>query len=284
MIGDLAGRVAFITGGSSGVGLGVARACREAGMKVAFTYRSPDHRDEALEQLGAPAKDLAAIRLEVEDREAWPDRIRWLQERFGPPDLLVANAGMGTNVPASLARFEDWDSCLNTNLQGTINTIVNVLPAMLAGKKGGQIVITASMSGLIPGGRSGVYSTSKFALVGLAESLRVELVDHGIGVSAFCPGLVRSRIGLPNREGAAPHQTGMDPLECGRLVLQGVIRNDLYILTHPEFREGVEERSQTLRMSFPLLTEAQPWWAVETNVVRCPIYEAELAKLRRRDQ
>jgi NAD(P)-dependent dehydrogenase (short-subunit alcohol dehydrogenase family) len=276
---DLTGRVAFITGGSSGIGLGLVRACREAGMKVAFTYRTELHRDEALSKLGGGGDELLPLFQEVEDRQGWPATVTAVQQKLGTPFLLAANAGVGSNTPASRATLAEWDACLSTNLGGVINTLTFTLPAMLAQGEG-HIVLTASMSGLFPGGKSGVYTTSKFAVVGLAETLRAELAGSGLGVSAFCPGMVKTRIGLPQRVGAPSHQHGMEPLECGRLVLRGVRRNDLYILTHPEFKPGVELRNAALSAAFPEMTEPRSWWPSEENVLSCPIYQNELDKPR----
>lgn len=248
-------------------------------MRVAFTYRSESHLRQALAQLGEPGPNLMAHPLDVEDRQAWVEAVEWLQQGLGIPDLLVVNAGMGTNLRISEATYQDWDNCLAVNLGGAVNTLTSLLPRMLE-KGRGHIVLTASMSGLFPGGLSGLYTTSKFAVVGLAEALRAELADQGIGVSAFCPGIVRgSRIGLPDREGAPPHQVGMDPLNCGRAVLKGVQQNRLYILTHPEFQDGVAERNQALLASFPPPTDPQPWWELEKNVLRCPIHRAETERL-----
>lgn len=259
-------KLAFITGGSSGIGLGIARACREAGLRVVFTYRTEAHREEALALLGPEAE---AIRLEITDRAAVSQVASHIQQRHGPVHLLVNNAGLGLKTPASTASFEDWDRVLSVNLGGVINTLRAFLPLL---SEGAHVVTTASMSGLFPGATSGVYTTSKFAVVGLMEALRAELTPRGIGVSVVCPGMVKSRIGDPRRTGAEPGENGMDPLECGRLVLEGVRRNDLYILTHPEFKEGFAQRCQAVLRAFPETGEPRPWWPLEESVRTSPIY------------
>lgn len=270
------GKVAFITGGSSGVGLGIAQACQERGLRIAWSYRTLAHRDQARRVLGQDSETVLAIPLEVTRPDSVARAVAQVQARWGGIDLLVNNAGIGVKTPASQATLADWQRVLGVNLMGVIHTISECLPGMRSRGAGGHIVTTASMSGLFPGGRSGLYTTSKFAVVGLMESLRVELAPQGIGVSIFCPGMTQSRIGDPDRVGDGEPCPGMDPLACGRQVLAGVDRNALYILTHPEFRPGLAERCQALLQSFPPAGPQQPWWSLEEPVLRCPIYSQAL--------
>ena len=144
---------------------------------------------------------------------------------------------------------------------------------MKSSGRGGHIVITASVSGLFAGAGTGVYVTSKFALVGLAESLRADLRDYGIGVSVLCPGPVQSEL-FESTQQVRPSQyasTGSKPLlppgvlrtqtpifqtaltghEVGKHVLEGVRRNELYILTHPEIRPVLQARAAALLQALP---------------------------------
>ena len=154
-------------------------------------------------------------------------------------------------------------------LGGAVNGIQTFLPRLLAHGEGGHIVNTSSMAGVLPIGGAAIYITAKAALIGLSEALRSELAGEGIGVSAFCPGPVQTNI----REGGRmrPERYGdsgytelereleerpnsplwMDPLECGERVLAGIRRDDLYIFTHREFREGADERFRAMLASFP---------------------------------
>jgi len=147
------------------------------------------------------------------------------------------------------------------------------VPSMIRSGRGGHIVITASVSGLFSGAGVGVYVTTKFALVGLAESLRADLKELGIGVSVLCPGPVKSDL-FESTQQVRPKQfasTGSKPLlppgvertdtpifqtaltgaEVGEYVLEGVRRNDLYILTHPEIRPVLEARAAALLAALP---------------------------------
>lgn len=271
----LAGRTAFISGGSSGIGLGIARACREAGMRVAFTYRRTDHRDAALAALGADAAHVLALALDVTDRGAFSRAADETRRVFGNVHLLVCNAGVGIRAGAAEATFNDWDWGLGVNLGGVVNGVATFLPRLRAHGEGAHIVATASTSGLVAGGKTGVYTTSKFAVLGLMESLRDELDGSNVGVSVFCPGFVRSNllesekmrpaalvdeIAKPSTQPPTDAEAAMlrkfmavamDPADAGRRVLAGVRRNDLYILSHAEFEQPVRERMEALLASFP---------------------------------
>ncbi|HTU65553.1 MAG TPA: SDR family NAD(P)-dependent oxidoreductase [Steroidobacteraceae bacterium] len=277
---DLDGRTAFITGGSSGIGLGIARACLGAGMKVAFTWRRAAHRDEALAELGADPARVLALELDVTDRHGFTRVADEVERAFGPVHLLVCNAGIGIRAGAAEATVNDWDWGLGVNLGGVVNAVTTFLPRLRANapSANGQrahLVATASTSGLVAGGRTGVYTTAKFAVVGMMESLREELEPESIGVSVFCPGFVRSNLLETERlrpaalvdDLAKPSTTpptaaeeamlrkfmavAMDPFEAGQRLLDGVRRNDLYILTHPEFAAAIRERGEALLASVP---------------------------------
>lgn len=272
---EVTGKVALVTGGSSGIGLGLARALRAAGMKVAFTWRREDHRDQALELLGRDDPDVLALRLDVTDREGWAVAADELERAFGPVHLLACNAGVGIRAGAAEATFQDWDWGLGVNLGGVINGISVMLPRMRAHGEGAHLLATCSSSGLAAGGGIGVYITAKFAVMGLMESLRDELAGANVGVSVFCPGFVKSNLLESERmrpadlinEVAKPSTNApsadeealmrkfmavaMDPLQAGRRVLEGIRRNDLYIFTHQEFEQATRERMEALLASFP---------------------------------
>jgi NAD(P)-dependent dehydrogenase (short-subunit alcohol dehydrogenase family) len=272
---EVRGRTAFITGGSSGIGLGLARAFSAAGMKVAFTWRRADHRDEALRLLGDDHHGVLPLELDVTDRAAFARAADAAEDAFGPLHLFAGNAGVGIRAGAAEATFKDWDWGLGVNLGGVINGVVTLLPRMRAHGQGAHLLATSSSSGLLAGGGIGVYVTAKFALLGLMESLREELAQQNVGVSVFCPGFVRSN--LIESEKARPASlvnevekpstrapsaqeevmmrkfmaAAMDPLSAGEQVLAGIRRNDLHIFTHQEFAQPVRERMEALLAAFP---------------------------------
>jgi NAD(P)-dependent dehydrogenase (short-subunit alcohol dehydrogenase family) len=255
---DVEGKVAFITGGGSGIGLGMAKVFTAAGIKVVIADIRSDHLDQALEQIGdAP---VHAVRLDVTDRAAFARAADEVEELFGPVDIVCNNAGINMFAPMELCTYQDWDWILGVNLGGVVNGVQTFVPRLLKRNQGGQIVNTASMASFITGPGAGIYTTSKFAVRGLSECLRWNLAPRNIGVSVLCPGLVNSNIHESERIRPAHlasdtgpvdeafmkklpdmHKAGMDPVEVGRKVLEGIKRNDLYIFPHPEFREELRE-------------------------------------------
>lgn len=295
---NLKGKVAFITGGSSGVGLGLARACMEEDMKVVISYMTQAHAEEAREEYFSDYKDsFMAVPLDVTDRVRMVEVADEIEARFGNLHLFINNAGVALGSRVGESSYNDWDFLMGVNLGGVINGVYTFVPRIRAHGEPAQVVVTSSVNGHMAGGhpdrRGGVYVTTKYAVTGLMEALREELFGTNIGVSIFCPGGVQSRIRESNRnrpehlwdnppedkseeEKARLKQLesqGMDPLECGRLALRGIKRNDLFIFTHPEYAPIVEERLEAVRLSFPT-----PYPPTERR--RPLIYGPEVARLQ----
>jgi NAD(P)-dependent dehydrogenase (short-subunit alcohol dehydrogenase family) len=265
------GKVAFITGGASGIGFGMAQAFLKSGMKVIVADILQERIDEAARILAQSTnQDYHFIKVDVTDRAAMAAAAAEAERVFGKVHVLCNNAGVYGNLPIETASYEDWDWVLGVNLGGVVNGIVSFLPKIIAHGEGGHIVNTSSMAGLIPlpsGG--GLYATSKFAVRGLTDSLRLALGAHNIGVSVLCPGMTRTRIMEAEKHrpahGAAPPTTssrddwqstfdmggGMDPVELGERVLLGIQRNDAYILPHGEFKEEVQGLFDEIIAGFP---------------------------------
>jgi NAD(P)-dependent dehydrogenase (short-subunit alcohol dehydrogenase family) len=184
--------------------------------------------------------------------------------------LLAANAGIAMSGEIAVAGYDDWDWGLGVLLGGVINTIQSFLPHLLGHGEGAQIVATASTSGVLPVSGAVIYNTAKAAVITLCESIREELGEQNVGVSACCPGPVQTSIRETGRLRPQRYRDGsgfreleerleqrpnsplwMDPFECGERMLRGVRANDLYIFTHPEFRDGVAERFEAILASFP---------------------------------
>ena len=267
MMRNIEGKVAFITGGASGIGLGIARALVNAGMKVMITDIRQDHLDEAVrifKQLGKEDR-IQALKLDVADRNAFALAADETEKIFGKIHLLCNNTGMGIIGPIKITKFGDWDWALSVMIGGVVNGIQIMLPRILKHGEGGHIVTTSSMAGVLPLSRCSIYSTVKGAVVAMCEALRGELAADNIGVSAFCPGPVSTNIseagrnrpeqykensGYAQLEEALEKRPGfvneMSLEECGERVLQGILRNDLFIFTHREFKEGVAERMEAM--------------------------------------
>jgi len=143
---NLAGKTAFVTGGASGIGLGIAKALAGAGMNVVIADIRDDHLAKAGAELGNPMRMLA-LRLDVTDRQDFARAADAAEARFGKIHLLCNNAGVAVVGPTALATYADWDWVMGVNLGGTINGIVTILPRIRRHGEGGHIVNTASMSG-----------------------------------------------------------------------------------------------------------------------------------------
>jgi NAD(P)-dependent dehydrogenase (short-subunit alcohol dehydrogenase family) len=266
---DVRGRTAFITGGANGIGLGIARALVRAGANIVIA----DIREEALAQakadLDADAQ-VETVQLDVTDRAGFARAADAAEARFGKIHMLIGNAGIGVMGPVLDARYDDWDWGMGVNLGGVINGLVTILPRIKAHGEGGQIVTTSSQSALIPVSYSAIYTAAKAAILGISEAIRGELAAENIGVSAFLPGPVQSHIahsgelrpaGYRKDSGYRQREEDLEkrpvsPLwmsadEVGERVLAGIRDNDLYILTHPEFAEGMRTRFDAILASMP---------------------------------
>ena len=189
---DMRDKAAFISGGASGIGLGMCRAFIEAGMKVVIADVRQNALDQAMLSLNSGTENILPIRLDVTDRAAWVRAADEAEQAFGNIYVLCNNAGITIDGPMQQGTYDDWDFCLGVNLGGVINGVMTFMPRMIERGQGGHIVNTSSMGGLIAGAGSGIYSTSKYAVVGLTEELRSDLAQFDIGVSVFCPGPTRT--------------------------------------------------------------------------------------------
>ncbi|MEI9989217.1 MAG: SDR family NAD(P)-dependent oxidoreductase [Rhizomicrobium sp.] len=257
---DVEGKTAFITGGASGIGLGMAKVFAAAGMKVVIADIRQDHIDAAMAQFSATNLRVHPIRLDVTDRAALASAADEAERVFGNVHVVCNNAGINLFAPMDECTYEDWDWVMGVNLGGVVNGVRTFVPRIKKHGEGGQVVNTASMAAFITGPAAGIYTASKFAVRGLSESLRWSLAPHNIGVSVLCPGLVNTAIhesdmvrpaSLSRNKGPVDEEfmvhlpdinkAGMDPVEVGEKVLAGIRRNDLHIFPHPEFREELRE-------------------------------------------
>ena len=263
---DLTGRVAFITGGASGIGLGMARAFLEEGMKVSLADWSDEHIAQAKEQL---AGNNAAhfIKANVADRDSLRAAAQETLDAFGRIHVLCNNAGVNGGGTAASEDFDDWDRAIAVNLGGVVNGTKIIVPIIRAQGEGGHVVTTSSMAGVVPLPGLAAYSTAKYAVRGFSESLRMQLAKDGIGVSCLFPGATRTAlVPLPEddperiKEEGAPQflkdlwdamRGAIDPLDTGRAVVSAIKENRFYIFTNREFVEEVKQRHREIEEAFP---------------------------------
>ena len=295
---DLKGKVAYITASSDGIGLGIARAASNAGMKVCIGYRNEERLKAALPLFKDGNAGVFPIKHDVTDRDGWASVLEQIKTKYGKLHLVVNNAGVKTWAQVRAVSAKDWDNAVAVNFTATYNSVAVCLPHMLEHGEGSQIVVTSSMSGLLPGGPLGVYTSTKIAVVGLIEALRVELEGSTVGTSAFCPGgvntdnylgtgednpFLKGRPQPPGPARAKGPPPGMDPLEAGERVMNGVIHNDLFILTHPEYMAGTKQRFDAMLASEPV--EGPPPEArvkMETRVLHDGVYPREIAHRKKK--
>jgi NAD(P)-dependent dehydrogenase (short-subunit alcohol dehydrogenase family) len=266
------GKVAFVTGGVSGIGFGIARAFAAAGMRLALSYRNVDHRDAAARWFADAGFEAPLfVALDVTDRARFADVAAEIEARFGRLDILVNNAGVSVFGPTDTASHADYDWIMGVNFGGVVNGLVALLSLIKRGGAGGHVVNVASMAAYLPGPQAGIYTASKFAVRGLTESLRYNLVPYRIGVSLVCPALVATDAGLSalkrpatfGESGFAPVNEdelrrfagifagGMDPLEVGEKILRGMTENKGLIFTHPEFADDFKDIYETSLAALP---------------------------------
>jgi NAD(P)-dependent dehydrogenase (short-subunit alcohol dehydrogenase family) len=269
---DLEGRTAFVTGGVSGIGLGIAKALARAGCELALSYRNEAHRDAAVAWFRENGfANPLMVRLDVADRDQFAAAADEVEAAFGKVHILVNNAGVSVFGPTDEATYADFDWIMGVNFGGVVNGQVNFIPKIKSHGEGGHIVNVASMAAFISGPQAGIYTASKFAVRGMTECLRYNLAPYDIGVSLMCPGLTRtnawdSALKRPDQFGdsglgevdpealkqfGTAFDLGMDPEEVGEKTVQGIRENKGLILTHPEHGEDIQEIYETTMAALP---------------------------------
>jgi len=262
------GSAALVTGGAQGIGLAIARALLRAGAHVALVDNNDAALSEAKRDLGQFGR-VETFNLDVRDRPGFSRVADQAEALLGPISILCNNAGVGGGDSVEHMSYATWDWVMGINVGGVINGIQTFVPRMIE-RRLGHIVNTASGAGLAVDPAWGIgymYPTSKYAVVGLSESLRVELADCGIGVSVLCPGpvatgiLANSALAHPARSGHLPsgltemnarlHERGLAPERVADMVLQGIRENRPYILTHGMEREAIEARFNSILAAVP---------------------------------
>jgi len=260
---ELTGRLAFITGGASGIGFGMAQAFAAAGMYIAIADIDKRAAEEAAAGLIEAGATAAAVQLDVQDRAAWGPALDEAERQFGALTVFCSNAGVaGSRMPVAQTDPRAWDWTIGINLTGTFNALQAALPRLQASGRPGHIVATASLGGFLVQPGNGTYSASKAAVIALCEALRGELRGTSIDVSVLCPGFVRSKLleanaarlpgvllGPPEPELEAMMQAGTDPVEIGEFVLKGILAGKFWLFPHSELHDFVQARSDEISSS-----------------------------------
>jgi len=270
---EIAGKTAFITGGASGIGFGIAQRLLANGARLVLADIRQDHLDEAKQffEERQEGRNVHTIRLDVSDRKQMEEAAKECEAVMGGPDILVNNAGIDPSGPFEQATYQDWDYGLAINLMGPINGIMAFSPGMRARGRGGHIVNTASLAGLTPmPSFMAIYATAKAAVITLTESIQDTMAKDNIGVTVLMPGPIKSRIhesgqNRPERfrAGSGFRETEdllaqrvvadnwMEPTQVGDMIVDAIRNNRLYVSTHGNWKTNVEERFRALIASMP---------------------------------
>lgn len=207
-------KVAYITGGSKGIGYGVAKVLLESGMRVAVTSRSLKAARAAALTLSKDASRIFVYESDVTSMASEQKAVQAVTDHFGQLDVLVANAGVGHFGPIETLSEEDWKSTIDTNLTGVFNSVKASIEALKKTK--GYIITIASLAGANFFENGAAYNASKFGLVGFTQAIMLDLRKHGIKVSTIMPGSVATEFNnhIPNEADAWKIQ----PEDIGQLV------------------------------------------------------------------
>jgi NAD(P)-dependent dehydrogenase (short-subunit alcohol dehydrogenase family) len=278
---DLAGQTAFVTGAASGIGLGIATALSQAGVKVMLCDIEEEALAKAVADLKLTNADVDGVRADVSLKGELQTAADATIARYGRVHILINNAGVGGGAGYGQWTDASWNWVLGVNLMSVIWGIEIFGPLIEAHGEGGQIVSTASIAGLISGAGP-AYNVSKYGVVALSEGLRATLAPRGIGVSVLCPGIIRTQImnsrrnlpqrfaggieNLPTDGPVAEHvkalservSKGVDPLYVGELVREGIENDWPYIFTDTEYEPRIDNRFAAIKQGFDRIRGRQP--------------------------
>ena len=193
MASNVSGKIAFVTGGASGIGAALTTKLVEGGAEVWIADRQIDAAQELAQRLNSGGAKAHAIELDVRSYPSFERAVAEVVQQSGRIDYLFNNAGIGVSGEVDSYTLDDWNDVFDVNLRGVVHGIQAVYPIMIR-QHSGHIVNTASMAGLVASPGLGSYTATKHAVVGISKALRVEAERHGVQVSVLCPGVIRTPI------------------------------------------------------------------------------------------
>ena len=265
---DFSGRTAVITGGASGIGLGMARAFAGRGMQLVLADLDSVLLKKAEQEFSDAGIAVVTQTCDVSKLEEIERLAELTLERFGGVHVVCSNAGVGLPTSARNMKLADWEWIINVDLWGPIYTVKTFLP-LLEEQGVGHINATSSMAGLISSQMMGAYNVAKHGVVALMAATERELraKKSNVRASVLCPGPINTNIsqhsvdfrpgggkpkGDSNKAGKmasniqAALEQGMQPDEVGELVLTSIEQEKFWILTHPHWSKGVRKQLDAL--------------------------------------
>jgi NAD(P)-dependent dehydrogenase (short-subunit alcohol dehydrogenase family) len=248
MASSVSGKIAFVTGGASGIGAALTTKLVEGGAEVWIADRQIGAAQELAQRFSSGGAKAHAIELDVRSYPSFEGAVAEAVQRSGRIDYLFNNAGIGVGGEVDSYTLDDWNDVFDVNLRGVAHGIQAVYPIMIR-QRSGHIVNTASMAGLLTSPGSASYTASKHAVVALSRALRVEAERHGVRVSVLCPGAIRT-----------PILTGG---KYGRMTKTGISDEDLLKFWEP-FRpmapEKFAERALRAVLRGDAIVVVPAWW------------------------
>ena len=223
-------KVIWITGASSGIGEGLARALCDAGAKLILSARRESELNRVKESCSAPDR-IAVLPLDLCEFEVMSEKVTVAENHFGPIDIMIHNGGISQRGLVADTGIDVDQRIMNTNYLGTVALTKALLPSMLK-RKSGQFVVVSSRAGYCGTPLRSAYAASKHALHGFFECLRAEVHDDGISIMMVCPGFIKTNISLnalgpdgqPHGKMDKGQAKGMSQQECAARVLRGIAR------------------------------------------------------------
>ncbi len=279
----LTGRVAVVTGAGSGIGAALSIELARHGCRIVLADISPAYLDAQLERVRAEGAEVMAERTDVTDLQSVESLATAIEQRFGAVHVVCNNAGVLATGPLLATPADAWRRVIDVNFWGVVNGIRTFVPRLMRQGDGGYVLNSASLAGLQGVSELGVYSASKFAVVGLSEALYQEMKPYGIGVGVLCPMVVRTKIadhaGKTSGEDASDVLDHAPRLRRGSIktpefvaaqAVRAILANRFYIFTHDEEREILRERAERFERACDWLNESK---------AALPINETEVANL-----
>lgn len=267
---DFRNKIAVVTGGGSGIGLGIARALAREGAHLVIADLDETAARRAADELRAAGVRALSVPTDVRKTASVEALAQRVTDEMGGVDLLFNNAGVYLGGPMRRATEDDWRFVMDVNLDGVFRVGQTFTRLLLAQGRGGYVVNTASVGGFLSYGPGVAYAASKYGVVAYSEALRTDLESDGIGVSTLCPGPIDTNLPASDRirataeraggfsEALAPlTQGGMKPDEVGPIVLAGIRAGLPYIFTHDDLREAFRQRFETVLGCFDRIGETR---------------------------
>ena len=263
---SLAGKVAVVTGAASGIGAALCDALTRAGVNTVACDIDPEALTATAASWAKRNVEILQRRVDVTDAAQMVQLAAEVERHFGAVDILFNNAGvLGSAAQMGDLSAADWALCLSVNLMGVVHGVEAFLPGMRRAEGSAHIVNTASIAGLMRQPRMAPYYASKSAVVAVSEVLALECADDSVQVHVVCPGAVATKIGTSaqgrEQQGDSAEvlaafaellsSTGMTPAELAEKIIQKMLAGDLYIITHPEHSDEIEQRLTSIIDALP---------------------------------